>query len=768
MDKNAVLEILTSIENKINESKFAKYTKDLRVRPNIVNILQERIDELSNKLDNEKNYLGVSTKDYNDLNKDYLSDCEKQKKANEERIKSIDYRLSKWEKNKAQQEKELKALKKELSDSTKADSTKSKKQTKKLTKEEEQLLEYKNMHLDPRDEFKNALDQSDEQALKKQKEKDLEQIKKAISSLKKEKENLVSKNKELEREIKNLNKLIEQFPINTINAIDNVLRRHDSQELNIYKESLKKYKSQEKMYTDFFQEEIKQLKEDYSNNVITTNILIEKLELLNERLNVKFKDEELRSNVISDLIKETDDFIEELKLKVLRDKNYEYTIQPSDEEVSILNRLKDDKEISQAELNFYRPRLDNIKEKNELWDSLIRKTNEKSDYLKDKTGRFVSTVKDEREKAIEAQIDEYSNDVEAYKNNKKIYLNLKGQVEKIIVWAEEANKKIEEIIKAYEKKINSRTGIDVYAKEEDIEKIDTLVLCKLILGFKTDMIDFSIEDELKTLREQNSMETTSEKEEILVDNNGNQIPSFLKDELNNQDTNEEDSVQEEISAEEKNEEPEEVKVTQELPSFVYEQLEKEEKSQDEPIQEENKAEEGLRELTDDELKELAISLAKNSSESPSIDINVGDDNVSFDQTFSEDYKELDGNEFVDDGIIHKDLAKRVRTEDYIGKLNNFFLEQQETLNNEVNEETQTDEITVDNNGEEYTFDLGNQESVLNDDQNSKEDSIINEEIETAPVTENNQEQQDIRESTMEELEELRNQLKEYKGGTYGK
>ena len=176
----------------------------------------------------------------------------------------------------------------------------------------------------------------------------------------------------------------------------------------------------------------------------------------------------------------------------------------------------------------------------------------------------------------------------------------------------------------------------------------------------------------------------------------------------------------------------------------------------------NEVTQSIDDMNTTEESTLAKEIEPSSNELNTLNINLGDEDISFEETNSEEYKEIDGNEFTDDGVIHENLARKVRSNESINALNSFFAEQESLLNEEEITEHPNDEITVDNNGEKYSFDLGTPEK---EEQPLVENKSLSEEL---PVQ---NEQEELKELTVDELENLRRELlknEEYEGGTYGK
>ena len=760
MDKNVVLDILRKIKNKIQESTFVDYTKD--IRHNIDNSLKKYIDTLSKKLKDPKNYIESNVQNYEENIENSLEDFNEELKRNEAELPKLNFRIESFQSLVDNYEKLKKSLKKSLESNTKS------KQAIEPGEKDIELAQYAGT------DVSKLANLFDEQQLYDTYTERLDNSKWVLKLDKAKKDKLEKRNQELEKAIEKCKKIVEDFSIDRENSVDDLEMKRDDRELAIYENSLAKYKSFKNAFTNSYEREIDELISDYSNDVITFEQLKEKLLILNEKLNVNIEEKDEKS-----LIPYAKDVVETLKLKVAIKKNYESDAAISSEDADILNKLKDKKISAESKWNHYKSERSSLVEQIESLDKKIASLELKVSELEDRRGRFISTVETEKDKEIAKQIEIFNEDIKCYKELRKEYDKDRKELERNIIFAKENKEKYEKEYNSRKQELESRKVFDAYQREMDLDRIKVLESCLLILEFNADMINVSIKDELEELQ------ASKVEKEPLYDNNGNQIPSFVKDELDKQEEVEEQPVEEETPVEE---EVPEVEPAQDLPSFVYEQLEKEEQQEEttepevavedtttEEVQEtveetpttqetvetseEDKGEE-LKELTHEEIEQLAEAFRSTQQEvNPSIDINLGDENISFEQTNSDEYKEIDGNEFVDDGIIHFDLARQVRSDEYIGKLNSFFLEQQESLDGEVEEE-RTEEITVDNNGEEYSFDLGNQDEP-------QEETVFTEEIEPEPTNKPVQEEQEdpLKEFTLDELKELQ---KEYKGGSYGK
>ena len=788
MDKNVILEILTRIKNKIQESSFVNYSKD--IRHNISNRLEANIDILKKKIQDPKNYIEAKAQDYEEIIEEYLDDIKDERRRNEEELTKIDFRIKNLQDNISAYKKILKDLEKKLSGNTKSN-----KKSVKQDSEEAKLAKYNSSMED----LSKLSDLFDEQQRYDNYSEELKHTEDALKAYKDKKDKLVKRNAELDKNITKYTNIVNNFSLARENAIDDVEMRRDDHELAIYEDSLSRYKSLESAFTNSYQKEVEDLINNYSNDAITFEELKERLLLVNEKLNVQIDLEDRK-----DLISYGKDLLETLKLKVSNKRSYESKSKVTTEDSAILKYLKDRMMESQSELSYYRRGLETINDQLSFLDDQIRVIENKSKQLEGKMGRFVSTVEDQREEEIKKQNEVFASDVQYYKSLKKEYLKEKKQIEKNIVSAMEANEKYETLYNSRENELKERTILNVYEKEMDMDKVKDLESCLLILGFNTDMIDVSIDKEIEEI---NSYKVDNEKKENtpLYDNNGNEIPSFLKDELEKEEQEETKQQESEGVSIETPEIKQEVQDTQKIPSFVYEQLAKEEQQESDLSQEiveepvigestDNKNveinEEELKELTESDIKNLVALLNKNSTnevtqsiddmntteestfakeiepssnELNTLNINLGDEDISFEETNSEEYKKIDGNEFTDDGVIHESLARKVRSNESINALNSFFAEQESLLNEEEEiTEHPNDEITVDNNGEEYSFDLGTPEK---EEQPLVENKSLSEEL---PVQ---NEQEELKELTVDELENLRRELlknEEYEGGTYGK
>lgn len=750
MDKNVILEILTRIKNKIQESSFVNYSKD--IRHNISNRLEANIDILKKKIQDPKNYIEAKAQDYEEIIEEYLDDIKDERRRNEEELTKIDFRIKNLQDNISDYKKILKDLEKKLSGNTKSN-----KKSVKQDSEEAKLAKYNSSMED----LSKLSDLFDEQQRYDNYSEELKHTEDALKAYKDKKDKLVKRNAELDKNITKYTNIVNNFSLARENAIDDVEMRRDDHELAIYEDSLSRYKSLESAFTNSYQKEVEDLINNYSNDAITFEELKERLLLVNEKLNVQIDLEDRK-----DLISYGKDLLETLKLKVSNKRSYESKSKVTTEDSAILKYLKDRMMESQSELSYYRRGLETINDQLSFLDDQIRVIENKSKQLEGKMGRFVSTVEDQREEEIKKQNEVFASDVQYYKSLKKEYLKEKKQIEKNIVSAMEANEKYETLYNSRENELKERKILNVYEKEMDMDKVKDLESCLLILGFNTDMIDVSIDKEIEEI---NSYKVDNEKKENtpLYDNNGNEIPSFLKDEL---------------EKEEQLEEQQESDLSQEIV---------EEPVIGEPTDNKNVEinEEELKELTESDIKNLVALLDKNSTnevtqsiddmntteestlakeiepssnELNTLNINLGDEDISFEETNSEEYKEIDGNEFTDDGVIHENLARKVRSNESINALNSFFAEQESLLNEEEITEHPNDEITVDNNGEKYSFDLGTPEK---EEQPLVENKSLSEEL---PVQ---NEQEELKELTVDELENLRRELlknEEYEGGTYGK
>ena len=135
---------------------------------------------------------------------------------------------------------------------------------------------------------------------------------------------------------------------------------------------------------------------------------------------------------------------------------------------------------------------------------------------------------------------------------------------------------------------------------------------------------------------------------------------------------------------------------------------------EEPQVEEIQPENMTMEEANETLANLNQELEEQQVQEPEVNINLGDEAMTFEQVDASEVQEKDSYEFTDDGKYHNELVKQVRTPEFVTRVSNWMDGQQTSLeepNIEVQPiESNPNEITVNtSDGETNSFYVGENE-----------------------------------------------------------
>ena len=514
MDKKEMLEALKNLQRKIEDTHLSDYGLEDKVE--LLEAIfdarkrtESEIKYLTEKLSNDNNYIDRTPALYDEARRDNLEDYLLAAMEEEENCKeSIDrYEtlIEQLETNMEAQEKESARIVEQLN----ADLAEQSAELRDSLNMSDEEFEALRKSIDNNKMLRDAYSENIAET-----KKALERHKEKVAQLKEQLPSLEGARLQAEEILKNFDRLQKNRSV-----IDLAAKREDQERLKIYQANLKDYDAKERYVSYDYDNELSQIIDDYKNDRITKEQVIERVKEFRDFILVDFLDRDLEDKFNNEEVEENRRAqeicikrIEALEKKLANDENYYPSVFVVERNNRDLNKLKAKIAKNEEAIKKFNSEAEAINAEIKTSDELIQELENQKNDIQRHIRRLGVKINPELEQQLLAQIASKNEDI-AYLQTVKSGVLIDLEHTNLQISALNAKQaRYISLRDKLEASLEKRNTVDASAKRLDEQELARLKASLKALERRENLIGVSLYEEFENIINDKTVKTAPEAE----------------------------------------------------------------------------------------------------------------------------------------------------------------------------------------------------------------------------------------------------------------